>query len=80
MHTKIIHNIQSINCLDLVFLLSDTTCNTSAGQWECPGNGSYVFCINETQKCDGVRNCPFGEDERTGLCPPSEWNQMDVLV
>ena len=56
----------------MVFLLSDTTCNTSAGQWECPGDGSYIVCIEDTQICDGVRNCPFGEDERTGLCPPSE--------
>src|SRR6218665_1862497 len=32
-----------------------------AGMWECPGN--YRFCINQTQVCDGIPNCPNGNDE-----------------
>ena len=61
-------------------LIPDITCNTSANMWQCPGgNTSFVICIEDSQICDFVKNCPGSTDELPSACPGGEYRKIYIL-
>lgn len=43
------------------------------GQWTCAGAAN--LCVDASALCDGVKNCPGGEDEDATLCRNSASHQ-----
>ncbi|XP_012350206.1 vitellogenin receptor isoform X1 [Apis florea] len=48
---------------------SQTTCNT--GEIKC---GEHDKCIKSYQRCDGIIDCPSGEDESSSFCEDFHWS------